>query len=402
MSKLFDLINIPFSYVIRFFYSLTGNYMLALLGFAVVVKIVLFPLGIKSQKNMVKQAQLRPREMAIRAKYAGRNDKVTQQKCQQEVMDLYQAENYNVASGCLPLIIQLIVIWAIYKIVYGPLTYLCSMSGDCLTYLKEAVMHLQNPDVAVGELKTFVGNEIQLLRQIKDLGIPAVVEAMQSLGNASAELISEASRILTDNWPNLTAFGFDLSATPTVGLNLLLLVPVLNLVTTWGSTKITKKLSYQAANQQQTDTSMKIMEYAMPLMIFYMAFQLPAALGVYWIFQNLLGVLQQFILSKMYPYPTFTEEELKAAEKEIAGKVKKEKKNETGTEGKPAVRSLHHIDDDDYPVPVQNPNNGKKKKPSLETAEKEEPAKTTAAPAPASAENADSVIAKAPLKDDKR
>ncbi|MCQ2431368.1 MAG: YidC/Oxa1 family membrane protein insertase [Clostridia bacterium] len=390
MSSLFNLINIPFSYVIRFFYSLTNNYMLALLGFAIVVKIVLFPLGIKSQKNMVKQAALRPREMAIRNKYAGRNDQKTQQKCQQEVMELYQSENYNVASGCLPMIIQLLVIMAIYQIVYGPLTYLCSMSADCLNYVKEAVMYLKDTTVALDAIPKFIGNEIQLLSQINESGVSAVLEAMQTIGRAGADQIAEATRILGD-LPDLTFFGADLSQTPTVALNVLILIPILNLVSTWGTTKITRKLSYQAP-QQQADSSMKIMEYAMPLMIFYMAFRLPAALGLYWIFQNLLGIVQQFILSKMYPYPTFTEEELKAAEKELSGKAKREAPAKASSGEKKEVRSLHHIDDEDY-EPAKKNGGAKKSAPTRYDVEDEPEAK----PAEETPDS-NSGIEKAPLK----
>ncbi len=391
MSSLFDLINIPFSYVIKFFYSISGSYMLALFGFALVVKVVLFPVGIKSQKNMVKQASLRPREMAIRAKYAGRTDQATQQKMQQEVMALYQSENYNPAAGCLPLIVQLIVVWAIYKIVYGPLTYLCSMSADCLIYVKEAVMHLQNPEMAIEELSKFVGNEIQLLNQVNTFGMKAVVDAMSAIGHAGADIIAEAQNIL-GNLPNLTAFGFNLAATPMEGFpDLLLLIPVLNLVTTLGSTKITRKLSYQAPSQaDQAGASMKIMEYAMPLMIAWMAFTFPAALGVYWIFQNILGIVQQFILSKMYPYPTFTEEEMKAAERAINGKAKKEKK----ADEQKAIRSLHHIDDEDDDPAA-------KKQISANTGiagtryDREDEEKAEDAP------TADSVVPPAPLKSEK-
>lgn len=59
------------------------NYAIAILLFALIIKIIFFPLGIKQQKNMQKQASLRPKEMAIRKRYAGRTDKVTQQKMQQ-------------------------------------------------------------------------------------------------------------------------------------------------------------------------------------------------------------------------------------------------------------------------------------------------------------------------------
>ncbi len=397
MSGLFDLINIPFSYVIKFFYSLTDNYMIALLGFAVVVKVVLFPIGIKSQKNMVKQATLRPKEMAIRAKYAGRTDQATQQKMQQEVMTLYQNEKYNPASGCLPMLLQLIVVWAIYQIVYGPLTYLCSMSADGVSALKTAVMTLNGVD-------KYTGNEITLLGDITKLGISAVIECMKGLEGVGAELVASVEDILVNHWPNMTVFGgkLDLTETPTVALNILLLIPLLNLFTTFASTKITRKLSYQAPSQEagQADASMKIMEYAMPLMIFWMAFQLPAALGVYWIFQNLLGVAQQFILYKMYPYPTFTEEEMKAAQKAVAASAKQERK---ASEQK-AIRSLHHIDDDDYPEPQKKSQSKNGKKPSAPAEEAPAPEEATKeAPEADESENAPaSVIGRAPLKEDKK
>ena len=59
--------------------KITGNYLFALLLFALVIEILMLPFGIKQQKNSQKQASLRPKEMAIKKKYAGRTDNVTQQ-----------------------------------------------------------------------------------------------------------------------------------------------------------------------------------------------------------------------------------------------------------------------------------------------------------------------------------
>ena len=90
--------------------SWAGNYLLVLLIFAVLVEILMLPLGIKQQKNSIKQARLRPKEMAIRKKYAGRTDAVTQQKMQAEIQELYRKENFNQFAGCLPMLIQLPII----------------------------------------------------------------------------------------------------------------------------------------------------------------------------------------------------------------------------------------------------------------------------------------------------
>ena len=399
MQGLFDfinsIINAPFSWVIRFFYGLTDNYMIALLLFAIVVKLVLFPIGIKTQKNMVKQASLRPKEMAIRAKYAGRTDQATQQKMQNEIMSLYQSENYNPAGGCLPMILQLVVVFAIWKIVYGPLTYLCDMSNGAVDILKKGIMLLQ-------EAQSYSGNEIQMLHDISVLGIETVLEALPTVKGYTAEIAAEIENILYNNWPNMTVFGgkLDLSATPTVAFNVLLLIPVLNLVTTWASTKITRKFTYQSPEQQQANSSMKIMEITMPLMIFWMAFNLPAALGAYWIFQNILGVLQSFVLAKMYPYPKFSDEELKEAVKSINQGQKKDKKSSSGNHSANTgakKRSLHYIDEEDYTeVPVQP---AKKKSSEAPAEEPAEPAVEASSDKPTETENGP--VGFAPLKDDK-
>jgi YidC/Oxa1 family membrane protein insertase len=112
-----NFLNKPIGWIINFCYDLIPNYAIALLIFTIVMKLILFPFGIKQQKNMIRQAKLRPKEMAIRNRYAGRTDKATQQKMQQEVMKLYQDENYNPASGCLPMILQLVIIFALYGVI---------------------------------------------------------------------------------------------------------------------------------------------------------------------------------------------------------------------------------------------------------------------------------------------
>ena len=182
-------------------------------------------------------------------------------------------------------------------------------------------------------------------------------------------------------------------------------------MTTWVSTKITRKFSYQSPDQQQMNSSMKIMEITMPLMIFWMAFNLPAALGCYWIFQNVLGVLQSFILAKMYPYPKFTDEELKEAVKSINQGQKKDRKSAPASSGNATggakKRSLHHIDDEDELPAAEQPKN---KKAHADTSAEEAAANESASEDAASedvaenkpAETENGPVAFAPLKDDKR
>ena len=83
-----EFINIPFAYIMRWFDGFTHSYALSLLLFAILIKVIFIPVGIKQQKNQIKMASLRPKEAVIRDKYAGRTDRATQQKMQQELLEL--------------------------------------------------------------------------------------------------------------------------------------------------------------------------------------------------------------------------------------------------------------------------------------------------------------------------
>ena len=133
MANLYDIISKPFGMLMRGLYALTGNYMIAIFLFTLVCEIILIPMQIKQQKNQIKQASLAPRTHAIRKKYAGRNDQATQQKMQNEIMDMYQEEHFNPASGCGTLLIQFPIIILLYNVIRKPLTFISGIaSADLL------------------------------------------------------------------------------------------------------------------------------------------------------------------------------------------------------------------------------------------------------------------------------
>lgn len=334
---MFNWLYQGFGYVLRFCNLITdNNYAFALLLLAIIIKVVLFPFGIKQQKNMVKQARLRPREMAIRKKYAGRNDKATQQKAQEEIMNLYQEENFNPMGGCLPMLIQLPILWALFRVITAPLTYICRFSADTIAALTEKV----NEIVAAGGIElantSNYSAEITLITHMKELGL----DKFSGIEGFDASVI-----------PNFELFGgkLNLAYTPNIKeFSLLLIIPVVTLIVSFFSARLTKKFSYQAptAEDAATNSTMKIMEWSMPLMSVYISFIAPAAIGLYWIYQNIFSALQQFILYKLFPIPKFTDADYKAAEKAVLDEKKAKKKASSG--GNPNVRSLHHIDDDEF------------------------------------------------------
>ena len=168
--------------------------------------------------------------------------------------------------------------------------------------------------------------------------------------------------------------------------------------------KLNRKFSYQPAPAQgdkAAGCSNGMMDVMMPLFSVYITFIVPAAVGVYWIFKSVVGTAKQFVMSKAMPMPQFTEEDYKAAERELAGKDKKKPKKSSGTKN-PNVRSLHHIDDEDFIVekPETNGHGGVKKPAKIEEpAENNETSEATEAKGEKSSSS--SLIEGVNLKDDR-
>ena len=158
-----------------------------------------------------------------------------------------------------------------------------------------------------------------------------------------------------ESLPNMTLFGQDLGITPFSAFGQsywwLIFIPIINLGLMYLSQFLTKKMSYQNPQaQEMNNSSMKIMMYVLPLMTMFITFSFAAGIGIYWIFRTLLSMLQQFILSKAIKLPTYTDEELKALEKEMkdAKRGQSKRPDIVYNSGEPKqYKSLHHIDDDE-------------------------------------------------------
>lgn len=330
-------------YVMKGCYWLTNNYVLALLLFALAMQILMLPLGLKQQKNMIKQAKLRPREMAIKKKYAGRNDQVSMKKCQNEIMEMYQQEGYSTMAGCLPMIVQLIIVFPLYQVVIRPLEFISGLTADMCKEMADVLMGAGD-----GAFKIYTGYQIDLIRKVEELGMGNLSEKFQGFLDGKT-------------LPDVSLFGVDLGITPFNALQSaswwLLFVPVLNLGLMYLSQFLSKKFTYQNTQAEAANSSsMKIMMYVLPLMTFFITFNFASAIGIYWIFRTILSMVQQFILAKAMPYPVFTEEDYKKAEREY----KKGKSGSDTVYPPREYRSLHHIDDDDYtPKKPSNAKNGK-------------------------------------------
>lgn len=344
---LFDYILIGVGWVMgKITNLLGGQYLVALLVFAIIIELAMLPIAIKQQKNTIGMAKLRPMIAKIEKKYAGRYDRATQQKKQQEIMELQQKSGFSPMSGCLPLIIQLIVVgFILYPIIQNPLQYMLNTSSEFGSALTQYVTSSK----ALGGLGISMknGNVMEVLSYLNADNIQGITEF---------ELLDMGSRFAClDNYIGLNAGQFNFNI---FGLNgglnpyfwsWLLVIPVLNLLAQLGSMWISKKIGGQPTamatgpDGQTNAGSFQMMNLIAPILTLVIMFSVPAMIGVYWLIRTVLSTVTRVVVSRFMPAPKYTEEELREIEKAEREQRKAQKEMQNAPH-----RSLHYIDEDDY------------------------------------------------------
>ena len=299
--KLSDLITIPFGWLLALLYDLTSNYGIALIIFAVIVKVIMIPISAKSKKNSMKMSRLQPRLTAIQQKYAG-----DQVKMNEEMQALYKSENVSMGGGCLWSFVPLLLLFPLYAVVRQPIQYMLSESADVAAQIVEIIK--------TAAPESFAKN--------------AYYDQM-----IAAPLVKEYAQQILEVLPNLSAdtllgvnfdfFGINLAAIPQwkfwmdtwawdwshIGA---LLIPVLSAGSQYLSMMVAQKMNNsvitndkgiqdeEAAKQSQTAQSMKMMMYTMPLMSLFIGFTFPTAMSLYWLVQGLVAMVIDIILTNRY------------------------------------------------------------------------------------------------------
>ena len=295
MWSIFDLITVPMGYIIEMIYKLVQNYGLSIIIFTVIIKIILLPLNVKSQKAMKKQQKIQPILAELQKKYA--ND---QQKLQTEMMKLYKDNGVSMTGGCLPMLIQFPILIGLYNVIRSPLRYL---------------LHININDPAVVDK---INNIIALMTEKfpEELGSFAGYNAEKLFGIGQIQLATWSEKVLdaAEAWSiNFNFLGLNLAELPSkaityltqgdfsqMGTIALLIIPALAIFTTWLSMYQTQKMSGQTQSDNQAEQMSKTMNMMMPIMTGFFAFTLPSGMGVYWIAANLIQMGQQYILNKYF------------------------------------------------------------------------------------------------------
>ncbi len=277
-------------WIIRTIYDLVQNYGVAIILFTIVMKLLLLPLNIKSQKAMKKQQKIQPILAELQKKYA--ND---QQKLQQETMKLYKENNVSMMGGCLPMLLQMPILIALYQAIQKPLTYMFNVP------YKEIPTDIVNKVVSLAEKagQTVSGDAAQYVTNLMTTNQISISSWAGQVGGK-----------LHEWYINFNFFGLDLSRKPQEALNaladpmnnlgvvLLIIIPVLAVISSVLQSKISMKQSGQDKVQNEQAQSMNsMMKWMMPLMTGWFTLILPAGIGLYWIISGIVQIIQQLALN---------------------------------------------------------------------------------------------------------
>lgn len=251
--------------IIRFMYGLVNNnYFISILLFTILTKLILFPLYLIQLKSTEKIQKIGPMDQKIREKY--KNDK---QKQAEELAKLYSENKINPLGGCLPLLIQFPLILAMFMIVKQPLTYVVNMPQEqIVNYTKEVLQKEEVSEKEVQENQIVVAKDKELINMQVFPGL--------NLGDIPANIFSKD--------PAKKASPLALS------------IPILTIIFSIITNKMMLKNSAMTDEQKEMQKSMNLM---MPLLSGSIAYSMPLALGIYWLFGNVLQIFQQFIINQI-------------------------------------------------------------------------------------------------------
>lgn len=316
--QIFDIVGIPLGYVLWFIYKFVSNYFVAIFLFTLLVRAATFPLSLKSQKAQADRAKLAPRLERIQKKYA--QDK---QKLQQKQMELYEKEGVSMTGGCLPLLVQMVILFGIISVIYSPLTHLVRIPAPVVNATVSAVTRPTVKDENGKEVLDPAYPEkvdpAHLTGYYKELNTLKALETNKEDVLAAIGNLSDADRQgksaqeyydqMIDIKDDFSFFGGTLLENPWndrgfAGINILWLIPLISGLTALASSLIsmryTKQLTPGGEQVPGQGCNNVLLMVLMPTFSLFITFTVPGGVGVYWICSNIIAVIQTIILNSIY------------------------------------------------------------------------------------------------------
>ena len=321
------LMGIVYNWLFNFIYSFTqtGTLVLAIILFTLLVKLILFPLSYKQIKGSYRMQMLQPQLNKIRAKYAGKTDEDSQRRMAFEIQEFQRENGASMFAGCLPMLIQLPILYALYYIFNQPYEYV-GVINDVYTNITQGLLNIDaatrvevlKPIILAKNMTVDVSVFDQVMGLVRTMSAADWNGVLTSLGQSAGEF----SAILAQK--HSIEYFFGLNLVSFAGLRFPgVLVPICAGLTTYLSTwymQRKQKVIMGGQEDQMAAGMTKSMNIVMPIMMGVITINVPIALGIYWTLSNLFSVIQT--------WGTYKVLENKEKKGELVFKDKKKKKKE--------------------------------------------------------------------------
>jgi len=304
------------------------NIGLSIILFTLVVYLLMLPLTIKQQKFSKFSAKMNPELQAIQKKYQGKNDNDSMMKMQAETREIYAKYGVNPTGSCLQLLIQMPILFALYRVIYAIPAYVAKVKEaffplvDSLIAKTGSSEFIQTLTSAAGFKKQF-NNEAYLAgttEYVQNTYIDVLNRASNADWTALTEKYPDLSGEITatldqlGNYNNFLGLNIGYSPWDTIKMewvaderNWLIIIgavaiPLLSAFTQWLNVKLSPTQATNNATPEENPmmASMKTMNTVMPLMSAFFCFTLPAGMGLYWVAGAVIRMIQMVAINKYF------------------------------------------------------------------------------------------------------
>ena len=282
------------------------NVGLCIILFTIVMKTLMIPLTIKQQKTTKLMSVMNPEIQAIQKKYKGKSDQESMQRQNVEIQAVYEKYGTSMTGGCLPLLIQMPILLALYRVIYNIPAYVPSVRvyfDNVVTPLMgqadyaQKLQEITNIATACGgKLDKFdFTNANRLVDMLYKFSTSQWGE-LQALFPAISDVIGQNAAVVERM---NTFLGLNMAEAPGWVPSFAWIIPVLAAESQWFSTKLMSgnQPSTSADAENPMAQSMKTMTTTMPLFSAFICITMPAGLGIYWIATSVVTIIQQLIVN---------------------------------------------------------------------------------------------------------
>ena len=298
------------------------NIGLAIILFTIVIYLLLMPLTIKQQKFSKLSAKMNPELQAIQAKYKNKKDNDSMMKMNQETQAVYAKYGVSPTGSCVQLIIQMPILFALYRVIYAMPAYVGKIKEAFLPFVDKLIAQpgsaefLQTFRDSAMYSKQFAndafvnGNTVYIQNTFIDVLNRASTAEWHSIAEKFPSLAADVDNTLVTLERYNNFLGMNIGNSPSfivkealeTGAYIMVIaalaVPVLSALTQWINTKLMPQPENSNAQDNPMASSMKTMNVMMPIMSAVFCYTLPAGMGLYWIAGSVVRSIQQVVINK--------------------------------------------------------------------------------------------------------